>query len=253
MDRNLLSRATVVAALVLALPACKLLAKKKGGDDGGPPASTGATPTLATGAPTPKPQAAAKQKVARISELERKLPARPTETLKPPPPGALKVGGSRPTLAVIWVVPDSLEKHRFDLMDIRFDESGSTETTCYLAADKAPADVKSDEGSAFEACAGFKYVMLIRPKAYTAPNDKDDRTFTPGSVDADVFLFEVDSGSALGGFGVRAKNSERFKAKAGELHPAAQDLGFNLQDAIASRWEKLAKNTEFPKADRPGQ
>lgn len=32
--------------------------------------------------------------------------------------------------------------------------------------------------------------------------------------------------------------------------PALEDLGQNLQDAIATRWEKLAKTKDFPRATR---
>jgi hypothetical protein len=38
--------------------------------------------------------------------------------------------------------------------------------------------------------------------------------------------------------------------KATELYPAAKDLGWNLQDVIAARFERLGK-TDFPRAARP--
>jgi hypothetical protein len=217
------------------------------------------SPAPETSAPKPRgsaappqrsAQAVAAPKVKRISDLENAPPPRPSESLKPLDNGPLQVGGDHPTLAIITVVPDRLEKVRYDVIDIRFDESESAETKCYLAMDTAPSKLTAEQSSALEVCAGFKYVLLLRVKAFKKPEDSSSGGFTPGFVDEDAFLYNVDTGAPLGGFSVKAKNSVHFKTEASELHPAAKDLGWNLQDAIATRFEKLGKPS-FPHAARP--
>ena len=231
------------APLVVAILGCNKLGGAK--SDAGPTATAAA----ATDPSAAKLQAASKTKIDAIHTREDDLPKKPSESLKPLDNGAFEVGGTKPNVAIIWVVPEAL--NQFEVMSSYFDESDHMATTCSLSEDKAWSELKSDDRTDVEVCAGFKYALFVRVNAYTKPTDNvTDDTFTPGSIDTDVFLYNLDTGAALGGFAAKAASSKRFLVKGFALDAAGKDLGQNLQDVIAARWEKLAKTKDFPRATR---
>ena len=237
--------AVVACAALVAMTGCQRLGFGKAKNDAG---------SVTVRAPAPDPSAVsvladAKTKMTAIKAREDSLPKKPSESLKPLDNGAMAVGGAKPNVAILWVVPESL--NQFEVMSSYFDESDHMATTCYVEEDKAWSDIKSEDRTALEVCAGFKYALFVRVNAYTKPTDDvTNDTFTPGSIDADLFLYNVDTGAALGGFAAKATSSKRFLVKGFELDAAGKDLGQNLQDAIATRWEKLAKTKDFPRATR---
>lgn len=241
------SDALAIATLLATTLACKALAKR---DEPPPPPSITAT---ASAAPAASARfAGVKEKLERISELEGKLPARVTEKLKAPPSANAMWAGTRPKLLVAWVVPDRLDEQRSNLTEIRFANSSSAYVSAYLARDTEPAKLTADDVRALDSCSEFQTVLFLRPKSYKHPTIAEGTTdFTPGSISADLFLYDLTTNELLGSFSVSAKSSERFKSRQGDLHPASDDLSYNLLDAIAARWEKLTKNTDFPKSSRP--
>jgi hypothetical protein len=247
-----LPRRPIVARLFLAVALSSTGCKHPSDDaETTKPAETSAPKPTASAAPPKKSaQAVAAPKVKRLNDLERVLPPRPPGSLKALDNGPLKMGGDRPTLAIITVVTERLDKFSLEVIQLRFDESEAAEVNCHLAMDTAPSKLTAEESAAFEVCAGFKYVLFLRVKALKMPEDTSSGAFRPGFVEEDAFLYNVDTGAPLGGFSVKAKSSDHFKAEASETNPASKDLGWNLQDAIAARFEKLAK-TDFPHAARP--
>jgi hypothetical protein len=249
-----LAVATCFLAVAVGTLGCKkLLGKKQQSDDDAGAAPVGSASAAGPTAAEAKLLASTKKKIETVREREDKLPARVSESLKPLDNGKIVIGGEKPNVAIVWVVPDSISN--YDVMDSHFDESGSTYTSCSLAQYKAKdnewSQVEADKKAALPVCAGFKYVLFARVTGYKKPEDTSDTTFTAGSIATDLFLYNIDTGAPLGSFSARAATSKAFKARSGGLHYAAKDLGMNLQDAIAARWEKLTSTKDFPRTSRP--
>lgn len=71
----------------------------------------------------------------------------------------------------------------------------------------AAASAQFDALNEVKRCAGLRYLAVARKRAFTAPAaDKASKTYRPGHLAVELFVFDFETGAALGGFIVDAKS-----------------------------------------------
>lgn len=71
----------------------------------------------------------------------------------------------------------------------------------------AAASAQFDALNEVKRCAGLRYLAVARKRAFTPPAvDKASKTYRPGHLSVELLVFDLESGTALGGFVVEAKS-----------------------------------------------
>ncbi|HZO15450.1 MAG TPA: hypothetical protein VFB62_19395 [Polyangiaceae bacterium] len=229
---------------------------KKGDDEPAPPA---AKTTTAKAAPSASASAAADDSPEKLQAINKPkfdwhykmkeiAPATAPGSLKPLDNGPFSFAADAPTVGMDFDSPDSIPSG--DVVDYRFmDDLVSTSTVCALAYEATPP-LKDEQIAALKKCANFKYFVKVFVRTLVKPEVVGGQ-FKKGSMSGDVFVFNIDQKTFLGGFSFQATNSDKveFKNMAGEDVEAVQkDLADNAQNAVAERWEALTKTQDFPRA-----
>ena len=229
--------------------ACAALAgacrpKSTASSDAGAGASS-AAPAPASSQVIEKHRAKVKPLADQRFDLMHKLPPRVfSDTLHAPDNGPLVIGGATSNAPLLYEVGGKSEglSHRIE------DDAGKALEDCYKLLHDG--NIEHDYGkpvvpSAAETeqilsrCESFKYMLIVRVWSTTDPNMSGYQTFTPGKVEGDVLVFNIQTSKSLGGIHFKAANTENIKAVTGsENETFNRDLRANAARAITDAIRK---------------
>ena len=90
-----------------------------------------------------------------------------------------------------------------------------------------------------KACLDAKYIVVMRAK-HDDPIVGADDTFIAGSSDVDVLVFRLKDAKSLGGFSVKAKNSDKVHGTEA-VKAAKADLQNRIKEAVGAELDARLK------------
>lgn len=121
-------------------------------------------------------------------------------------------------------------------------QCGSLLGTGQYFGDTVARPMPSVVGSHLEACASARYVLVVREQHYAPPElSLETKSFTRGRYEADVLVFDLSTGKALGGFPVRATNDDRVSLLDGDADHRRRlisNLESQVYDAIRAALQR---------------
>ncbi len=156
-------------------------------------------------------------------------------------PFATKVASGEYLLVGVEWLADPHAERAPDALEL---ESTVLSLCSYAARSDEP---KEDSLKYAKECLAWKYVAALRAKKIAMPKvNLATKSFTPGSVEGDLFLFDVGTSKIVGRYEVSITNSDELTYQEGQPESAWQTIaGIDLRDNVRAVVEqRLAHERE---------
>ncbi|MBK8207322.1 MAG: hypothetical protein IPK87_11130 [Planctomycetes bacterium] len=148
----------------------------------------------------------AEPRMARMAEIAATAAVHKDEFKAPAPAEKLRFAGDSGNAGLVMVEELDTNPETRPGLDFHVDTFWLDYSRDCLAgnAGDAPEGVRL----AFDKLLALKYVVIVRERLYAAPVASDEKSFIPGTWEADVLVYEIEKAELLGGWSVSATNSD---------------------------------------------